>query len=316
MSRSAFHAFPARPAPGCPGRINFPRKPLDSGRPRFALAAGDAYRCVLEAFLGAGWQLEKLFVPPGDWMYDNREVTARALDLGAAVQHSPAAGRDLAELGHDGCPALVVAGYPWKIPAWGAALEYAVNFHPAPLPEARGPYPLVRAILERRSSWAVTCHRINEKFDQGDILDAESFAVGPDECHETMSLKAQMATARLAGRVASAFEARWRTALPQGPGSYWPLWTEQERTIDFSQGVEAVMRQIRAFGDLECIAQVNEVNIFVHRAKGWIEPTSARPGTVVYANNLALVVAAADGLIAITEWSFNAPGTITSKTRR
>ena len=79
-------------------------------------------------------------------------------------------------------------------------------FHPSPAPEGRGPYPLVGAILEQRSIWAVTCRRINEKFDQGAILDAENFRLDPDEYHESLRLKTQMAVGRLAARVADGFE--------------------------------------------------------------------------------------------------------------
>lgn len=86
--------------------------------------------------------------------------------------------------------------------------------------------------------------------------------------------------------------------------------------LDFTQSIESIMRQIRAFGDLECMATINDVKIFVHRAKAWVESHSARPGALVHASSLAFVVAAADGLIAITEWSFNAPGAITSNMRR
>jgi methionyl-tRNA formyltransferase len=249
-------------------------------------------------------------------MNGNKQVVARALELGAAVQHSPVSNRDLADLGHRGCAALVVASYQWKIPEWSHDIKYAVNFHPSPLPEGRGPYPLVRAILEERSSWAVTCHRINEKFDQGDILEVESFLVDHDECHESLRMKTLMAAARLAERVATEFEPLWQAAAPQGTGSYWPRPSEQDRTIDFNQPVEIIMRQVRAFGDLECVAQINDATIFVHRAKGWIELHAARPGAVVHASNLAFVVAAADGFIAITEWSFSAPGAITSNMRR
>lgn len=257
-----------------------------------------------------------LFVSPGNWMYENKQVIARALELGAAIEHSPISSRNLADLGSGGCTVLIVASYQWKIPEWSPYLKYAVNFHPSPLPEARGPYPLVRAILENRSSWAVTCHRINGNFDQGDILDAETFSIDQDECHETLRLKVAMAACRLAGRVAAGLEPLWQKAIPQGVGSYWPRWTEQERAIDFNQPVNSIMRQIRAFGDLECMATINDTTIFVHRAKGWAEPHSARPGALTHASNLAMVVAAADGFIAITEWSFNAPGAITSNMRR
>jgi methionyl-tRNA formyltransferase len=277
---------------------------------QFALDAHDSYQCVLEALLRAGWRLEKLFLSQVDWLHDNRQLIARALELGAEVQQSPARARDLVDLGQRGCAALVVAGYNWKIPAWQADLRYAVNFHPSPLPEGRGPYPLVRAILEQRTSWAVCCHRINERFDQGEILDTEHFPLDPDECHESLQLKSQMAAARLAERLAGGFEPAYQAAVPQGIGSYWARWSEQDRVIDFTQPVEAIMRRIRAFGDLECMATINQVKIFIHRAKAWPASHQARPGAVVHASNMALVVAAADGLLAITEWSLNPPGAI------
>ena len=138
---------------------------------QFAITTNDAYQCVLEAFLRNGWQLGKLFLSPGEWFDDTKQVIARALELGADIQSSPETDHDLFELGRRNCSVLVVASYQWKIPEWSSHLKSAVNFHPSPLPEGRGPYPFVRAILESRSSWAVTCHRINEKFDQGDILD-------------------------------------------------------------------------------------------------------------------------------------------------
>ena len=283
---------------------------------KFAIATSDGYQRVLDAFLSAGWQLEKLFVSSGDWLNDNKQVIASALELGVDVQHSPVTSRDLADLGRRDCLALVVASYRWKIPEWSPNLKYAVNFHPSPLPEGRGPYPLVRAIFEERPSWAVSCHRINNKFDQGDILDAENFPLNPDECHESLILKAQMAAARLAERVARNFEPLWKAAIPQGVGSYWPRWPEDAHIVDFARPVAAIMRQIRAFGDLECVATINDVKIFVHRAKAWVEPHSARPGAVVHSSNLALVIAAADGLVAITEWSFSAPGTTMANLRR
>jgi methionyl-tRNA formyltransferase len=282
---------------------------------KFAIATNDAYQCVLESFLKAGWVLEKLFISPENWMYGNKHVIRRALELGARIQSSPINSRDLTGLGGSGCEALVVACYEWKIPDWDADIDYAINFHLSPLPEGRGPYPLVRAILEDRSDWAVTCHQINEKFDQGSILDAEHFPVDPDETHDSLCLKTQMAAALLAERVAAEFEGLWLAAVPQQAGSYWPRWSEQDRTVDFSCRVDVVMRQIRAFGDLECMAVVNNIAIFIHRAKGWVALHSAQPGSVVYSNNLKLVVATADGFVAITEWSLNAPGATFSSVR-
>lgn len=280
---------------------------------KFAIATSDSYQCVLEAFLRAGWQLEKLFVSPDNWMYSNQQVIARALELGASVQQSPVQESDLAKLE---CDLFVVSCYQWKIPPWEKHIRHAVNFHPSPLPEARGPYPFVRAILEKRTSWAATCHRINDKYDGGDILAAEHFFMDEDENHESLRLKTQMATGRLALRIATNLKALWDAALPQNEGSYWSRWSEGDRLIDFAAPVEAIMRKVRAFGDIECIAKVNDITVFIHRAKGWIEPHCVAPGAVVHANNFVMVVAAADGYIAITEWGLNAPGVVISSARR
>ncbi len=281
---------------------------------RFAIATSDSYQCVLEAFLRAGWQLEKLFVSPDNWMYSNQQVIARALELGAPVQHSPVKEKDLAEL--SGCDLFVVSCYQWKIPSWEKHVPRAVNFHPSPLPEARGPYPFVRAILEKRTSWAATCHRINEEYDRGDILAAEHFALDADENHESLRLKTQMATGRLASKIATNLEVLWDSALPQGEGSYWNRWSEDDRILDFTEPIESIMRKVRAFGDIECAAKVNGIMVFIHRAKGWVEQHQAVPGTVVHANNLVMVVAASDGFIAITEWGLNAPGAVIANSRR
>lgn len=271
---------------------------------------------MLETFLKAGWQLEKLFVSPSNWLYDNKQVIARALELGASIQYSPICDRDLADLGSRGCSALAVACYQWKVPEWGAHIKYAINFHPSPLPDGRGPYSMIRAILEEHTSWAVTCRRISQKFDQGDILDAENFSLAPDENHETLNLKIQLAASRLVRHIANRIESSWNSALPQGTGSYWPLWIDRDRTMDFAQPVNAILRQIRAFGNLECLAAINSTTIFVHRAHGWQEPHSARQGDLAHSSNLAMVVAALDGFVAITEWSLVAPGTITASLRR
>lgn len=282
---------------------------------RFAIATSDAYQCVLETLLRAGWQWDKLFVSPGDWMLDNKQVIARALELKVPVQSSPVTEDDLIELGVWGCQALVVASYQWKIPPWRNSLDYAVNFHPSPLPEARGPYPQVRALLEGRTSWGVTCHQLSDTFDAGDILDTETFALDPQECHESMCMKTQMAAGRLAARIALNLVPLWHGAVAQSRGSYWPLWTEADRTLDFNARVADIMRKVRAFGDLECVASVNGTTIFIHRAAGWMEPHAFHCGTVAHASNHTLVVAAMDGFIAVTEWSFITPGGTTGKFR-
>src|SRR5882724_8499382 len=128
---------------------------------RFAITATDTYLGVLDTLVQAGWQPMKLFIPQVDnRVHRDRAVREAAQRHGMEVQLSPMKASDLATLSAQGCEALAVASYNWKVPDWRPYLKYAVNFHAAPLPEARGPYPAVRALLEGHRSWAVSCHKV------------------------------------------------------------------------------------------------------------------------------------------------------------
>lgn len=270
---------------------------------RFAIAAGDQYLGVFETLVHAGWKPLKLFSMPED----HRRVAAFARRQNAAIQLSRITERDMLELREQGCDALIVACYNWRIGDWRPFLKYAVNFHCSPLPNGRGPYPIHRAILENRGSWAVTCHRLVAELDAGDILAGENFPLQPDECHESLNLKIQMAGKRLAVRISRDFETLWDQATPQDEGSYWPLNTIEERIIDFQQPVESIMRHIRAFGDTESLAHVNAAWLGVKRALGWPERHGHTPGTVAHIHDRAIVVAAEDGYIALLEWEMARP---------
>lgn len=271
---------------------------------QFAMACIDRYRAVFESFIASGWKPVKLFSMTLDNRIEyNQEVIAYADRRGIDIQLSPIKEHDLADLASRGCKTLVVAGYGSLIPDWRPFLDRAINFHPSPLPEGRGRYPVIHAILQGRQEWAVTCHKISERFDRGDILAAETFPLQPDECHDTIDVKSQMAARRLAERIAPDLAEFWDNAEPQGKGTYWQLTTKQDRTLDFSASVETIMRKIRAFGRLETIAQIDAATIYVRQAAGWTEAHSHKPGTLVQFNTQIFVIAASDGYIILTKWS-------------
>jgi methionyl-tRNA formyltransferase len=268
----------------------------------FAITAVDRYLGVFDAFVSAGWKPLKLFTVPSKSDFDNQQaVIACAEQQGAAIQLSRMTARDLAELGEQGCEALIVASYNWKICDWRPFLKYAVNFHASPLPDGRGPYPVMRAILENRRSWGVTCHRLSPDIDEGDILDAQEFPLQPDECHNSLDLKIQMAAKQLATRVAGQFIELWRQARPQEGGTYWKKSELTEHIIDFQKPVEGIMRHIRAFGDSGSLARIGKTWFTVRRAVGWSERHDHAPGDVAHVFNRSIVVAAADGYVAFLE---------------
>jgi methionyl-tRNA formyltransferase len=271
---------------------------------RFAFAGFDRWSVVFDAFVARGWEPVALYTQPLDNRRDfNDEVVARARHHDIPVQLSKIRSGDLRALGQRDCDALIVSGYPWRIPDWSADLRYAVNFHPAPLPEGRGPYPLMQAILEGRREWGISCHRVAPDFDTGAVLDSERFALDADECHETLQLRLQMAARRLATRVAEDFQRAWDESQPQGEGSYWPHLSDAQRTLDFTRPVDEVMRVVRACGLVECIAPLDSACLFVRRATAWIEAHDYTPGQIVHKYHRWIVIAAADGFVALIEWN-------------
>ncbi|MDR3630235.1 MAG: formyltransferase family protein [Desulfocapsaceae bacterium] len=269
---------------------------------RFAIAAADRYLGVFETFVNTGWKPVKLFTMPVATAIDNHQaVSAFAERHHLPIQLSRITQRDFHELQEMQCDALIVACYGWRIGDWQPFLKYAVNFHSSPLPDGRGPYPLHQAILENRPSWGITCHRLADEFDTGDIMAAEIFPLQHDECHESLDLKLQMAAKKLAAQVAERFVELWNQARPQTDGSYWFQKPLEERVIDFQRPVEDIIRHVRAFGATESVANINGTWLVVKQAVGWSELHDHPPGTVVHVNNRTIVVAALDGYIGLLE---------------
>jgi methionyl-tRNA formyltransferase len=52
-----------------------------------------------------------------------------------------------------------------------------LNFHPAPLPDYRGVGGYNVAILEGLADWGVSCHFVDDRFDTGDLVEVERFAI-------------------------------------------------------------------------------------------------------------------------------------------
>ena len=278
----------------------------------FAITATDRFLGVFEAFVTAGWKPLKLFTVPMVHPLSNQQaVIAYAQKHNAAIQLSQMTEQDLAALQEQGCEALIVASYDWKIPPWQKYLKYAVNFHSSPLPEGRGPYPASRAILENRDTWAVSCHRVTEKIDQGEILAVDNFALQADECHESIDLKIQMSAKRLAGKVAANLNGLWEQAQAQTIGQYWQKTALLERVIDFQQPTTNILRHIRAYGATESLFKVNNSWFVVKRAVGWPEQHYLLAGQLAHVFNRSLVISSSDGYIGLLDCEAVPPNFVT-----
>jgi methionyl-tRNA formyltransferase len=275
---------------------------------RFAFAGIDFLGDVFETLLAKGWEPVKLFSRPCDSIYDfNDQTVSRARNLRIPVQFTRIQTADLAGLRTKKCEALIVAGYPWLIKGWEAYLPYGLNFHPSPLPVGRGPYPLFQAILDAAPEWGITAHALEPAFDTGRIIAQERFSLAPDENHDTLLARCQMAARRMTVSLADRLPELWESASPQGEGSYWPRMTQAQRTIDWTMDVHDVLRTIRAFGSIETFAKVDSRYIYVWEGTGWEEAHGYRPGALVHRHRQHLAVAARNGFVLLTGWSPYAP---------
>lgn len=276
---------------------------------RFAIATADKFDGVFGAFVEAGWTPLKLFTYSMDGRFQGSAVSATAERLGLPVQLTRITDADLADLGRQGCEALVVASYRWRVVDWRPHLRYGVNFHPSPLPQGRGPWPLVRAIRDGHRSWGVACHRLSPQFDDGGVLARETFLLAEDEDLESLDLRCQMGMRRLAVRVAAGLPALWDAAEPQdeAQATYFKRATPQERMLDLKGSVRDLKRQLRAFGSLECTAPLPGALVFVRRAVAWVEAHGQVPGALVHRNERQLVFALKDGYLGLLEWSLLPP---------
>lgn len=272
---------------------------------RFAITGVDLYQGVLLELLNAGWQPVKLFSWPTDNIFDfNRNILSYALELKIPIQLSRMTPRDLADLKSMGCEVLIAAGYNWRIPSWEEHIPYAINFHCSLLPEARGAWPLPSAILKGYQNWGSTVHKISDDFDAGEILAQTQYPLSADETHSSLVLKSQMAHRRLAQVISRDFENLWRDAKPQATGgSYWPRFTDEDRTLSWHKTVAENMRIVRAFDTLEVIAHLNDNTLFVRKASGWQEMHTMQPGTIAHTYDRELVVAVTDGFMALHAYS-------------
>ncbi|MEB0138607.1 MULTISPECIES: formyltransferase family protein [unclassified Undibacterium] len=270
---------------------------------RFAFAGCDRNLKLFEMLTLAGWQAVKLFsVPEINQLSSNKALLAQAQKMKLPIQLSRMQVSDLAALKELGCDVIVIASYNWRIPDWQGYVPYAINFHPSPLPIGRGPYPLVRAILEQHQSWAVSCHRIAHEYDAGPVLGREEFLLDEYDTHDTLNLKLQMAGGRLATRIAHDFQHCWDNAQTQTAALYWPLMTDADKTIDFFQSVFVARTQLRAFAGLECLAYLNGQKLGIRSGHAWPEKHAYFCGQIAHVNGNTLVIACTDGLLALTDW--------------
>jgi methionyl-tRNA formyltransferase len=122
-----------------------------------------------------------------------------------------------------------------------------LNFHPAPLPDFRGLGGYNVAVLEGLREWGVSCHFVDERFDTGDLVEVERFAIDPG-AHTALSLDLESGE-RLVGLFGRVMErllaGKALPREPQGPGRY--VSREEFERLRVVRPGDDLGRKLRAF---------------------------------------------------------------------
>lgn len=102
---------------------------------------------------------------------------------------------------------ILISYYYGKLihPADFKAFFLSVNFHPAPLPYYKGVKCGVHAIVNGEKKFGVTCHILDEKFDEGKILGLSEFTLDQNETGYSISNKSKDALFQLFTRFISKY---------------------------------------------------------------------------------------------------------------
>jgi methionyl-tRNA formyltransferase len=125
----------------------------------------------------------------------------------------------------------------------------AVNVHFSLLPRWRGAAPVQRAILEGDGTTGVTVMLMDEGMDTGPILATLEAAIGPEEDAGSLGtrlaeLGASLLIETLRGYDEGSIEPR---SQDHTAATYAPKLLPDERTLDWRQPADAIVRRVRAF---------------------------------------------------------------------
>ena len=166
-------------------------------------------------------------------------------------------------------------GFPWKIPPDALATpRYGiVNGHPSLLPRYRGPSPVSWAIRQGDSEIGFTFHYMDAELDTGNILAQERIPLGDEHGWEELTPKLAAAVGNiLPGVLKRVASGDAGDPQDESVASYFGLFEAEYAWIDWSQTVDEVERQVRAWrihsgvpGDRGALAEIDGDTVRVLR---------------------------------------------------
>lgn len=198
-----------------------------------------------------------------------------------------------------GVDLCVTAGYPHKVKLPEGV--FGINVHPTLLPIGRGPTPIARVIKDEPSAAGVTLHKLSPEFDAGDILGQREITLRHGTTSESYLFQAGLLARDIMSEILADFPRVWESARVQGPGTYWPKYTDKDLRIEPSETLGEVQRKFNALGT-QCIYEINGETRKVAGVAGWLHSDAVPVGTCIFDSLNVMLIKLRDGYALIRWW--------------
>jgi len=200
---------------------------------------------------------------------------------------------------------MVVAAYGLILPQWvlDAPRLGCLNIHASLLPRWRGAAPIHRAIEAGDARTGVTIMQMDAGLDTGDMLLAESLAIGEDSTAQLHDRLAALGGRLIVDALKQAEAGALQTEPQPAEGvNYAHKVEKHEAQVDWTQDAATIVRRIRAFDPFPGASSVLDGETI----KLWaalVQPGAPADaaGTVLAAGAPGIAVAARDAVVVITE---------------
>jgi methionyl-tRNA formyltransferase len=236
-------------------------------------------------------------------------VKRQALELGLTVWQPTKIrtadfARRLRELDAD-VGVVVAYGRILPRPVLEAPRAGCINVHASLLPRWRGAAPIQWSIAHGDQETGVTLMLMDEGMDTGPILAAAKTSIEPGDDASTLSDRlSAMGAALLKAKLPEYIAGRLRPKPQDDSGATSaPMLTKKDGWIDWSRPAREVHDRIRAMNPWPgAHTTLGDRRIKVHRSSPSAqEPSGAPPGQVIALDSDGIVVACAEGTLAILE---------------
>jgi methionyl-tRNA formyltransferase len=186
-----------------------------------------------------------------------------------------------------------------------------VCFHPSNLPDGAGLAPVQWTIFERRRSSVVSSFFIDDiQIDGGPIINQCDFSIDAEEDAHSLDRKIGFKVAESFRDMLPAIAARQVKSRPQdmvsGKRRVRPQIDNRARWLDFEDGVERVLLQVRAFtkpyGGIAAL--VDDRPLLVYRAEEAPDFNSVVPVGQASLDGKDIIVHCLDGAVRLTSFEY------------